>query len=55
LVKFAKYKPLPDDDNLTLVNSYFFINDTKKEEPGKPEQENKNKDEDENVEEVEIK
>jgi hypothetical protein len=37
LVKFAKYKPLPDDDNLTLVNSYFFVNDTKKEEPKKPE------------------
>ena len=37
LVKFAKYKTLPDDDNLTLVNSYFFINDTKKEEPKKAE------------------
>jgi len=37
LVKFAKYKPLPDDDNLTLVNSYFFVNDTKKEEVRKPE------------------
>ena len=37
LVKFAKYKPLPDDDNLTLVNSYFFVNDTKKEEPQKAE------------------
>ena len=31
LVKFAKYKPLPDDDNLTLVDSYFFVNETKKE------------------------
>jgi hypothetical protein len=37
LVKFAKYKTLPDDDNLTLVNSYFFVNDTKKEEQKKPE------------------
>lgn len=37
LVKFAKYKPLPDDDNLTLVNSYFFVNETKKEEPKKTE------------------
>lgn len=36
LVKFAKYKTLPDDDNLTLVNSYFFINDTKKVEVKKP-------------------
>lgn len=37
LVKFAKYKTLPDDDNLTLVNSYFFVNETKKEESKKPE------------------
>lgn len=37
LVKFAKYKTLPDDDNLTLVNSYFFVNETKKEEPKKVE------------------
>lgn len=46
LVKFAKYKPLPDDDNITLVNAYFFINDTKKEvkkpveEVGKSENDN---------------
>lgn len=32
LVKFAKYRPLPDDDNMTLVNSYFFVNDTKEED-----------------------
>ncbi|TNF43251.1 MAG: hypothetical protein EP310_04775, partial [Bacteroidetes bacterium] len=37
LVKFAKYQPLPDDNNLTLVNSYFFVNDTKKEEIKNPE------------------
>lgn len=36
LVKFAKYQTLPDDDNMTLVNAYFFINDTKPEEK-KPE------------------
>jgi len=53
LVKFAKYKPLPDDDNMALVNAYFFVNDTKKEEEKKPE--NKADDDDENVEEVEIK
>lgn len=35
LVKFAKYLPLPDDHNLTLVNAYFFVNDTKPEEPRK--------------------
>ena len=51
LVKFAKYKPLPDDDNMTLVNAYFFVNETKKEEMKKPEElkkesesENENKD-----------
>ncbi|MBN2807241.1 MAG: hypothetical protein JXR22_11335 [Prolixibacteraceae bacterium] len=29
LVKFAKYEPLPDDNNLTLVDAYFFVNQTK--------------------------
>jgi len=43
-VKFAKYKPLPDDDNLTLANAYFFINNTKKEEIKKPETPEKNDD-----------
>ena len=32
LVKFAKYSPLPDDNNLTLMNAYFFVNQTKKAE-----------------------
>lgn len=32
LVKFAKYTPLTDDNNLTLMNAYFFVNQTKKEE-----------------------
>lgn len=32
LVKFAKYQPLPDDHNLTLINAYFFVNETKIEE-----------------------
>ncbi len=52
LVKFAKYKPLPDDNNLTLVDAYFFVNETKNEEikkPAKPDEENKN------GEEIEIK
>ncbi len=52
LVKFAKYKPLPDDDNLTLVNSYFFVNETKKEEKKSPEDIKKDKDEDEGEEVV---
>lgn len=53
LVKFAKYKPLPDDDNMTLVNAYFFVNDTKKEEPKKPDV--KENGDDEDTEEVTIK
>jgi hypothetical protein len=37
LVKFAKYKPLPDDNNLTLMNAYFFVEQTKKVENQTPE------------------
>ncbi len=37
LVKFAKYAPLPDDNNLTLMNAYFFVNQTKKVEVKAPE------------------
>ncbi|QIK53296.1 hypothetical protein G7051_02595 [Dysgonomonas sp. HDW5B] len=33
LVKFAKYKPFPDENDLSLVNAYLFVNQTKKEEP----------------------
>lgn len=50
LVKFAKYKPLPDDDNMTLVNAYFFVNDTKKEEKKAETPENIQDNEDEDVE-----
>lgn len=41
MVKFAKYSPLPDDNSGTLLDAYFFVNDTKKEveiKPEKPEQ-----------------
>lgn len=58
LVKFAKYKPLPDDDNLTLVNAYFFVNDTKKEVQKLPEEKHKEKEngyDNDNVESVSIK
>lgn len=57
LVKFAKYQPLPDDDNLSLVNAYFFVNDTKKEEQKKAEDQGsgKNGEKNDNVEEVTIK
>lgn len=36
LVKFAKYKPLIDENDLTLMNAYLFVNQTKIEE--KPEE-----------------
>lgn len=32
LVKFAKYKPFPDENDLSLVNAYLFVNQTKVEE-----------------------
>ncbi|MBN2637073.1 MAG: hypothetical protein JXR61_12440 [Prolixibacteraceae bacterium] len=51
LVKFAKYKPLPDDNNLTLVDAYFFVNATKVEVAKKPTE----ADEDTNGDEIEIK
>jgi len=38
LVKFAKYKPLPDDHHLVLVNAYFFVNETKPDSPADAEQ-----------------
>ncbi|TLX78477.1 hypothetical protein E9993_01010 [Labilibacter sediminis] len=31
LVKFAKFTPLADENGLTLMNSYFFVNQTKLE------------------------
>ncbi len=32
LVKFAKLHPLPDENDLSLINAYLFVNQTKKEE-----------------------
>lgn len=31
LVKFAKFKPLPDENDLSMINALFFVNQTKKE------------------------
>ena len=31
-VKFAKYKPLPDENELSMMNAFLFVNNTKKEE-----------------------
>lgn len=33
LVKFAKYKPYPDENDLSLVNAYFFVNQTREPDP----------------------
>lgn len=33
LVKFAKHQPFNDDNDLSLMNSYFFINQTKEDDP----------------------
>jgi hypothetical protein len=49
LVKFAKYNPLPDDDNLSLTNAYLFVNETKKvEEKTEEKSEDKGKEDGEN-------
>lgn len=44
LVKFAKYSPLPDENNLTLVDAYFFVNETKLEVSQAPQNEEKEED-----------
>jgi len=31
-VKFAKYQPLPDENELSMMNAYLFVNQTKEEE-----------------------
>ena len=33
LVKFAKYKPYSDENDLSLVNAYFFVSQTKEPDP----------------------
>lgn len=33
LVKFAKHKPFIDENDLSMINSYFFINQTKETDP----------------------
>lgn len=33
LVKFAKYKPFTDENDLSIVNSYFFVNQTREPDP----------------------
>ena len=33
LVKFAKYKPYPHENDLSMVNAYFFVNQRKEPDP----------------------
>ncbi|MDR2691149.1 MAG: hypothetical protein LBB73_02465 [Dysgonamonadaceae bacterium] len=40
-VKFAKYNPLPDENELSLMNAYLFVNHTKKEKVPVEEKEKK--------------
>lgn len=44
LVKFAKYKPFPNENDLSLVNAFLFVNQTKREitqdEQNRPDQTN---------------
>lgn len=42
LVKFAKFSPLPDENELSLINAYLFVNQTKIEEIKSIEEQKKN-------------
>lgn len=42
-VKFAKYHPLPDENELSLMNAYLFVNQTKQEEQILPAKDNQEK------------
>lgn len=33
LVKFAKYQPFPDENDLSMMNSYFVVNQTREADP----------------------
>lgn len=41
LVKFAKYQALPDENELSLLNAYLFVNETKIEELNKEDEQSK--------------
>jgi len=49
-VKFAKYQPLPDENELSMTNAYLFVDDTKPEElPEEKEEESETNENKENV------
>ncbi len=47
-VKFAKFKPLPDENDLSMMNAYLFVNQTKPVPPLKAEKEESETTEDTN-------
>jgi hypothetical protein len=49
LVKFAKFTPQPEDNELLLVNAYFLVNQTKIEEKEEEEEEQNEEDEGDEV------
>lgn len=48
-VKFAKFHPLPDENDLSMMNAYLFVNQTKHVEFVKPETGEKNTSDDQDV------
>jgi hypothetical protein len=52
LVKFAKAEPLPDENEISLLNAYQFVNNTKTTEPVQIENENQNSSEIQNDNQV---
>jgi hypothetical protein len=45
LAKFAKYRPLPDENELSLMHAYLFVHETTPVQVSSPSEENENKDE----------
>ncbi len=41
LVKFAKFKPYPDENDMSMSNSYLFVNETREEETDEKQKEEK--------------
>ena len=54
-VKFAKYKALPDENELSMMNAYLFVNNTKPQEIIEVNPETKENEEDQNNKQTETK
>lgn len=55
LVKFAKYKPYPDENDLSMVNAYFFVNQTREPDIVEAEKDKENNDNNETSEKDVVK